>query len=80
MDVVLAGTGEAFDVDLLIYGIALLFGVIAFLLFFPAWRRRRIREQREAEFRETYENNLRTADGEHPPSPHGDAGDSSSTR
>lgn len=65
MNVTCAGTGEAFDVDLIIYGIALLFAVISFLLFFPSWRRRRLRERREADFEQRYEENVRIA-GERP--------------
>ncbi len=55
MDVTLAGTGEAGDLTLIIFGAALLFGVLFFLLWFPAWRRRRVVEQREAEYMATYE-------------------------
>ncbi|MDX9759539.1 MAG: hypothetical protein RBU27_10295 [Bacteroidota bacterium] len=70
MDVILAGTGEAFDVDLLIYGIAFVFGVIAFLLLFPSWRRRRLRAQRDAAFVQQYEDNMRILEGQHAASRH----------
>ena len=47
---ILGGTGETYDLALIIFGSALLFGLLSFILIFPSWHRRRLREQREAEF------------------------------
>ncbi len=55
MDVVLAGTGETVDLPIIIFGMALLFGLIFFMLWFPSWRRRRLLEQREQEYIAAYE-------------------------
>ena len=55
MDVILAGTGETVDLPIIIFGMALLFGLIFFMLWFPSWRRRRLLEQREQEYMATYE-------------------------
>ncbi|MBE0643586.1 MAG: hypothetical protein IH600_05865 [Bacteroidetes bacterium] len=54
MDVILAGTGETVDLPIIIFGIALLFGLIFFALWFPSWRRQRLYEQREAEYMQAY--------------------------
>lgn len=50
MRFILGGTGESGDLVMIIFGTALLFGLISFILIFPSWHRRRMREQREAEY------------------------------
>lgn len=50
MDIQLAGTGETTDVPIILFGIALFFGIMFFLCWFHSWRKQRIMEQREAEY------------------------------
>ena len=57
MDIILAGTGETVDLPILVFGLALLFGLLFLVLWFPAWRRRRLEEKREAEYMQAYMEN-----------------------
>ncbi|MFA6234154.1 MAG: hypothetical protein WC824_08210 [Bacteroidota bacterium] len=55
MDIVLAGTGETIDLPIIIFGVALFFGVLFFSLWFPAWNRQRLIEKRTEKFLQTLE-------------------------
>ncbi|MBR9974832.1 MAG: hypothetical protein KFF77_04575 [Bacteroidetes bacterium] len=58
MDVILAGTGETADFSLIIFGLAVLFGLLYFVIWFPGWRRRRQLENRDAEYSEEYQEDV----------------------
>jgi hypothetical protein len=62
MDIILAGTGESGDVTMIVFGAAVLFGLLFFILWFPAWRRRQLLEMREEEFLETLHEDVAAAD------------------
>lgn len=72
MRFILGGTGESGDLAMIIFGTALLFGLISFILIFPSWHRRRLREQREAEYLATLA--ASGGDSEHPTDEEADGG------
>lgn len=58
MDVILAGTGETADLSLIIFGLAVLFALLFFVIWFPGWRRRRQLENRDAEYSEEFQEDV----------------------
>jgi hypothetical protein len=62
MDIVLAGTGETVDLPIIIFGIALFFGIVFFLYWFPGWRHQKLIEGRETDFVRTLEEEYSSPD------------------